>query len=137
MTSMSVARCINQILPEEVLGVIFEEHAKLEWRAQEIDGLVCRQWRQTILRSPRAWAHLRIVPYFTSVPSKLQHWLDRSGSAPLNVMGFDWIGGIEGALARHCNRIKSISLDQQQLAFFENRSFSIQGLVQQYSDPPE
>ena len=125
MTSMSVARCINEILPEEVLGVIFEEHAKLEWRAPIIHGQVCRQWKQTLLRSPRAWAHLRIVPNFTSAPSKLQQWLDRSGSAPLHIQVIDWIQGVEGVLDRHCKRIESISLHYYRLACFKDRSFSI------------
>ena len=125
MTSAPVVRCINEILPEEVLGVVFEEHAKLEWRAPLIDGQVCRQWRQTILRSPRVWAHLEIGENFQSAPSKLLQWLDRSGSAPLHILAINWIQGVKGALARHCKRIESISLDHHHLDFFENNSFPI------------
>ena len=125
MTSAAVARCINEVLPEEVFGVIFEEHAKLEWRAPLIDGQVCHQWRQNILRSPRAWSHLEIGSNFISTPSMLQQWLGRSGSAPLHILAINWIQGVTGTLARDCNRIESISLDHHHLDFFENKSFPI------------
>ena len=36
--AMLVTPCINEALPSEVFGVIFEEHAKLEWVAPVIDG---------------------------------------------------------------------------------------------------
>ena len=125
MTSTPVARCINEALPEEVFGVIFEEHAKLEWGAPLIDGQVCRQWRQTILCSPRAWAHLRIVYEFKSAPSKLHQWLDRSGSAPLHIKAIHWPGSLEEVLDQHCKRIQSILLRGCHVAFLENRSFPI------------
>ena len=125
MTGMPVARCINEVLPEEVFGVIFEEHAKLDSRAPVIDGQVCRQWRQTIHRSPRAWSHLETGSKFISTPSMLQQWLDRSGSAPLHIQVIDWIQGIEEFLDPHCKRIGSISLNRFCLAFLENRSFPI------------
>ena len=125
MTSAAVARCITEALPEEVFGVIFEEHAKLEWRAPLIDGQVCRQWRQTILRSPRVWAHLQIVQDFTSAPSKLHQWLDRSGSVPLHIQAIEWTRRIEEVLDQHSNRIQSISLCDPSFSFLENRSFPI------------
>lgn len=49
---------INEILPIEILGIIFEELAKLEWNAPTMDGRVCRLWRQSTLSAPRAWAYL-------------------------------------------------------------------------------
>ena len=125
MTSTPVAPCINEVLPEEVFGVIFEEHAKLEWRAPLIDGQVCCQWWKTILRSPRVWSHLEIGRNFTSAPWKLHQWLDRSGSAPLHVLAINWIRGVEEVLDQHRERIKSISLYGHRLTFFENRSFPI------------
>ena len=125
MTSAPAAPCINEVLPEEVFGVIFEEHAKLEWRAPLIDGQVCCQWRQTILRSPRAWAHLEIGANFQSAPSKLHQWLDRSGSAPLHIRAISLIWGREEVLDQHCGRIESISLSGHCLAFLKNRSFPI------------
>ena len=129
MTTAPVAPCINEVLPEEVFGVIFEEHAKLEWRAPLIDGQVCRQWRQTILRSPRTWAHLEIGKKFQSAPSKLRQWLDRSGSSPLHIRAMGWFqGGFQGegeVLGRHRERIESISFHGHCLAFLENKSFPI------------
>ena len=125
MTSASVARCINEVLPGEVFGVIFEKHADLEWKAPLIDGRVCRQWRQTILCSPRAWAHLLIVHKFISAPSKLNEWLDRSGSAPLHIQAVNWTQGVETVLNQHRKRIRSISLYDHSIAFLENRAFPI------------
>ena len=125
MASTPIARCINEVLPEEVFGVIFEEHAKLEWRALVIDEQVCRQWRQTILRSPRVWSHLEIGPNFASAPSMLQQWLDRSGSTPLHIQSIYWSQGAEGVLDPHCKRIESLSLYRFPLTFLENRSFPI------------
>ena len=125
MTSAAVARCLNEALPGEVFGIIFEEHAKLEWKAPLIDGQVCRQWRRTILCSPRVWAHLRISQKFKSAPSKLHQWLDRSGSAPLHIQAIDWTRDIEKALDQHFKRIQSIELRGHHVAFLENRSFPI------------
>ena len=119
MTSAPIAPCINEALPEEVFGVIFEEHAKLEWRAPLIDGQVCRQWRQTILRSPRAWAHLKIGKKTISTPSKVHQWLDRSGSVPLYIRAIDWTLGAEEVLDQHCKRIESISLYSDRLTSLE------------------
>ena len=125
MTSAPVGRCINEILPEEVFGVIFEEHAKLEWRAPVIDGRVCHQWRQTILRSPRAWAYLKILRCCKPTPSQLRQWLGRSGSVPLHVQLMEWILGTEEILDPHCKRIKSMALHGVFLAFLNNRVFPI------------
>ena len=125
MTSAPVARCINEVLPEEVFGVIFEEHAKLEWRAALIDGQVCRQWRQTILHSPRAWAHLKIGRDFISAPSQLRQWLDRSGLVPIQIQLMEWIWGAEKVLDPHCKRIESIESSDGFLSFLRNRSFPI------------
>ena len=120
-----MAARINEALPEDIFSVIFEEHAKLEWYAPLFDGRVCHQWRQAILRSPRAWAHLEIGNGLISTPSQLQRWLDRSGSVPLHILVADWTRGVEKVLYQHCNRIQSISLDFYSPAFLEDRSFPI------------
>ena len=142
MTSTRVARCINEAL-QELFGVIFEEHAKLEWRAPVIDGQVCRRWRQTILRSPRAWSHLKIVRNFALGSSKLPQWLDRSGSVPLHVQLMEWVQGAEKVLDPHCKRIKSMESPGYFFSLLKNRSFPIlQSLTirakysADYWDPP-
>src|SRR5258706_7169196 len=133
---MTVTPCINKALPEEVFGVIFEEHAKLEWRAPVIDGLVCRQWRRTILRSPRAWAHLEIGEDFKSAPSELrQQWLGRSGTAPLHIR-VNSLCGVEEILDQHYKRFESLSvLAALAHALLEGRSFPVlQSLTIYYYD---
>jgi hypothetical protein len=124
---MTSAPVINEALPEEVFGMIFEEHAKLEWKAPVIDGQVCRQWQQTILRNPRAWAHLKVVGNFRSAPSKLHQWLERSGSVPLHIEATKCIPGEEEAVDQHHKRIESIELVCRSniFAVFKNRSFPI------------
>ncbi len=123
---MPVTPCINEALPAEVFGVIFEEHAKLEWRAPVIDGLVCRQWRQTILHTPRAWAHLEIGDNFRSLPSELrQQWLGRSGMAPLHIR-VSYLGGVAEILDQHYKRFESLAVYHSIVhSLLENRSFPI------------
>ena len=139
MTSAPVARCINEVLPEEVFAVIFEEHAKLEWRAPIIEGQVCRQWRQTILHSPRAWAYLEIGHKFESAPSKLPQWLDRSGSVPLHIHLITLTRGAKEVLGQHSKRIQSVALRSYHHDFLKNRSFPIlQSLtIKAEYDPPD
>ncbi len=126
MTSMPVAPCINEALPAELFGAIFEEHAKLEWRAPVIDGLVCQQWRQTILHSPRVWAHIEIGDNFRSIPSDLRpQWLRRSGTAPLHIR-VSSLRGVKEILDQHHKRIESLTvLHALAHALLENWSFPI------------
>ena len=123
---MPVKLCINETLPAEVFGVIFEEHANLDWRAPVIDGLVCQQWRRIILHSPRAWAQLVIGDDFRSAPSELrQQWLRRSGTAPLHIW-VDSLCGMEETLDQHYKRIESLTVcDALAHALLENWSFPI------------
>ena len=126
MPAIPCTPCINEVLPAEVFGVIFEEHAKLEWRAPVIDGLVCRQWRRIVLRSPRAWSHIEIGDDFRSAPSKLlQQWLGRSGTAPLHIRVSD-LWDVKEILDQHHKRIESLTVchDLAQ-SLLENRSFPI------------
>ena len=127
MANAPVTPCINEALPEEVFRIIFEEHARLEWRAPAIDGQVCRHWRDIILRSPRAWAHLEMGYWFRIAPSKLHQWLDRSGSAPLHIQVTLGAWDVVEILDQHHKRIESISMYfySKILALFENRSFRI------------
>ena len=125
MTSTPIANCINEVLPEEVFGVIFEEHAKLDWRAPVIDGRVCRQWSQIILNSPRVWAHLEINLKFATAPSKLLQWLDRSGSVPLHIEVTTLTQTVKEVLGQYSKRIESIALRSYHHDFLENRSFPI------------
>jgi hypothetical protein len=125
MTGAPVTPCINEALPSEVFGVIFEEHAKMDWRAPVIDGQVCRLWRQIILCSPRAWAHLEIGTQLSLTPSKLCQWLDRSGTAPLHLKVFIDTQGIEKVLDQHHKRIKSLTVCEDSCPFLEDRSFPI------------
>jgi hypothetical protein len=76
---------IHELLPSEIMGVIFEEHAKLEWRAPAIDGRVCHIWRQIVLNTPRAWVYPEISDKMLPRIRELREWLDRSGSAPLYI----------------------------------------------------
>jgi hypothetical protein len=65
--------------------MVFEEHAKLEWRAPAIDGRVCRIWRQIILNTPRVWAYLEIGDDEQPRVGELRSWLGQSGAAPLHI----------------------------------------------------
>ncbi len=76
---------IHEILPTEIMGVIFEEHAILEWEAPTIDGRVCRLWRQIILNAPRAWAHIEIPEGPMPSMGEVRLRLHRSGTAPLHI----------------------------------------------------
>ena len=117
--------CINEALPIEMLGVIFEEHAKLEWQAPVKDGRVCRLWRQIMLHCPRAWAHLELDMIYEPDPSVLRLWLDRSGAAPLHIQADSYTPNIDWLLDRHHERIESLIVDSGPYSMFENRSFPI------------
>jgi len=76
---------IHRMLPNEIMTMIFEEHAKLEWKAPAIVGRVCVRWRQIVLSAPRAWAYLEICHRKPPSVSSLLLWLDRSRSTPLHI----------------------------------------------------
>ena len=138
MTSAPVTLCINEALPIEILGLIFEEHAKLEWRAPATDGRVCRLWRQIILGCPRAWAYLELNHrYDDTTPSSLRRWLDRSGTAPLHIRVHDFMPNVDELLDRHHERIESLIMDCGLYSMFENRSFPIlqSFTVDDWNDP--
>jgi hypothetical protein len=124
-----LATClINKKLPVEIIGLIFEEHAVLEWKAPTVDGRVCRLWRQIILNTPRAWAYLEI--YYNRHPStgQLRVWLCRSGSVPLHIRVEHTCESINlhtlyDLVAGHHRRIASLRMREGELSFFEGREF--------------
>jgi hypothetical protein len=131
-TQGPLARCpINDTLPEELLGAIFEEHAKLEGRAPVIDGRVCRMWRQILLSYPRAWAHLEIFYYSGLLIGDYNLWLHRSGAAPLHIR-VPTIFPLDGTMCRalcdlhggSCTRIASLRTMSARLSFFNGRDFA-------------
>jgi hypothetical protein len=108
--------------------MIFEEHAKLEWRAPAIDGRVCRLWREIILKTPRAWAYLEI--FHTKPPSfsGLRSWLDRSHTAPLHIRVnrnfiLDHYMTVYDLLRDYHTRIASLRMGLGCSSFFEERHF--------------
>jgi hypothetical protein len=122
---------IHELLPSEIMGVIFEEHAKLEWRAPAIDGRVCRIWRQIVLDTPRAWIYLEISDEILPRIRELREWLDRSGSAPLYIRVSKGFTGDEHLVERPLHdllggyhaRIESLRLPFGDPSFFEKQDF--------------
>ena len=122
---------INNILPVEMLVLIFEEHAKQEWRAPTIDGRVCSLWRQIILNAPRAWAYLEI--YGNNRPSivELRSWLRRSAAAPLHIrvssdFTFDKHTNtptLYDLLCEHHARIASLRMGEGKHTFLAGKDF--------------
>ena len=119
---------IHEVLPTEILMVIFEEHAKLEWRAPAIDGKVCRCWRDIVLNTPRAWSCLEISHKRPPTIPNLLLWLDRSCTAPLHIRV-----GRNFALNEHKTlfnllfdyhmRIASLRMRMGSLILFDGRDF--------------
>jgi hypothetical protein len=122
---------IHQLLPNEIMEVIFEEHAKLEWRAPVIDGRVCRVWRQIVLNTPRAWIYLEFSAEEPPGAKELREWLHRSGSAPLYIRindrsayDINLYGQTLHDLLSDCHtRIASLRLPAGDPSFFETRDF--------------
>jgi hypothetical protein len=108
--------------------MIFEDHAKLEWRAPAIDGRVCRFWRQIVLNTPRVWAYLEISHVKQPSISSLRSWLDRSHAAPLHIrvdrdLIFDHGITSYDILSENHTRIASLRMGVGHLSFFEERHF--------------
>ena len=122
---------INDILPPETLGSIFEEHARLEWSAPAIDGQVCRLWRQITLGSPRVWTYLEVKNRARPSMGKLRAWLCRSGAAPLHIRVHDDFTFDEhinmttlyDLLGGYHTRISSLRMFSGKLSFFDRRAF--------------
>ena len=117
---------IHEILPTEVMEMIFVEHAILEWKAPKIDGRVCRLWRQIVLNTPRAWAHLEI--HDDSMPmGEVPLWLHRSSTAPLHIdtrkARRDTCNKLDNLFSDHHTRIASLRMQYGSQSFFEGREF--------------
>ena len=115
---------IHKSLPNEIMGVIFEEHTKLDWRAPAIDGRVCRIWRQIVLNTPRAWTYLEIgTDQLTK--RRLREWLHRSGSAPLHIRVIRELTCLilDDLLRGYHTRIASLRLPLGDSFLFEGRDF--------------
>ena len=116
---------IHEVIPTEILAIIFEEHAELEWRAPAIDGQVCRIWRRVVLNTPRAWVHLKICDDYHPSIEELRLWLHRSGTAPLHIdihviTGIGWYD----LFSDHHTRIASLRmLCGGDPSFFNERDF--------------
>ena len=119
---------IHELLPSEIMGVLFEEHAKLEWRAPAIDGQVCRIWRQIVLNTPRAWMYIEISDEGVPTIQELREWLSRSGSAPLYIRVNTFGERLDertlyGLLRGYHTRIASLRLLSGDPSFFDRRDF--------------
>jgi len=112
---------IHELLPSEMMGVIFEEHAKLEWMAPAIDGQVCRFWREIVLNTPRAWSYIEIRYGCHPSMGELRLWLRRSGTAPLHIDCHSEI--LYGILSYHHTRIVSLQATNGSKSIFEGRDF--------------
>ena len=122
---------MHGVLPTEIVGAIFEEHAKLEWRAPAIDGQVCRLWRQIVLNTPRAWAYLEIDHGKRPGVASLDMWLRRSGTTPLHIrISRDFTPDkhinnrtFYDLLSEHHKRIAFLEMQWGGRSFFEGRDF--------------
>ena len=129
---------IHEVLPSDILVMVFEIHAKLEWRAPAIDGRVCRLWRQIVLNAPRAWAYLEIrnAKRRPSM-SELLVWLGRSRKAPLHIHvdeNFMFSGRsnhrtLYSLLYNHHTRIASLRMGLVDVTFLEGRDFPCMRLL--------
>ena len=122
----------HEVLPSEILVMVFEDHAKLEWRAPAIDGRVCRLWRKIVRNAPRAWTYLEIRnDKRRPSMSELLVWLGRSRRAPLHIRvdeNFVVCGPTKNRtlydlLYDFHRRIASLRMGLVDLAFFEGRDF--------------
>lgn len=75
-------------MPTEILGLIIEAHASLEWWAPAVDRRVCRAWNEAAMSTPRAWSNVLISPMAKPMlphTVAVQRWLERGGTSPLYV----------------------------------------------------
>ena len=94
-------------LPVEVLGIVIEEHALLEWRAPIIDGAVARHWRAAALFCPRVWSHIVLEDYNMG-EAGMRLWLERAGTTLQPKIGTFRTTGATGLLLEQSHRFKSL-----------------------------
>src|SRR5258706_11800555 len=126
-------RVIHEVLPTEILEIIFEEHAILEWEAPTIDGRVCRLWRKIVLNTPRVWAHLEIRDGPMPSMDEVRLRLHRSGTAPLHIdiREAEWntCQKMYDLFSDHHTRIASLRTRYSGQSFFEGRDFPCMRLL--------
>ena len=124
---------IHETLPPEILEMIFEEHAKLEWEAPIINGQVCRFWREIILNTPRAWAYLEIHKNYMPSMGEVNARLHRSSPAPLHIdtgaAGLGTCQKLYDIFSYHHTRIASLRMQYCSQAFFEGQDFPCMRLL--------
>jgi hypothetical protein len=122
---------IHDVLPSDILAVVFEEHATLDWKAPIVDELVCHLWRQIVRNTPRAWAYLEICHYYTLASEPLRSWLHLSGTAPLHIRvdenftldNYDSKLKLFDLLGDHHTRMASLRMGFGDYTFFIGREF--------------
>lgn len=118
---------IHDVLPSEILALIFEEHARLEWRAPTVDERVCRLWRKIVRNAPRVWAYLEIDDHPRFRRKEFRSWLHRSGTAPLHIRVENFAlanhGMVSDLLGQYHTRIASLRMVFGDYSLFRGREF--------------
>ena len=94
-------------LPIEVLGIVIEAHALIEWRAPIMDSAVARHWRVAALSCPRVWSHI-VLEDDTISEAGIRLWLDRAGATLQPTIGSFRTTGATGILLEQSDRFKSL-----------------------------
>jgi len=94
-------------LPVEVLGIVIEGHALLEWRAPIIDGAVARHWRAAALSCPRVWSHI-VLEDDSMSEAGMRLWLERAGATLQPKIGTFRTTGATGLLLEQSHRFTSL-----------------------------
>ena len=94
-------------LPIEVLGIVIEAHALIEWRAPIIDSAVARHWRTAALSCPRVWSHI-VLEDDTMSEAGISLWLERAGATLQPTIGSFRTSGATGLLLEQSHRFKSL-----------------------------
>jgi hypothetical protein len=94
-------------LPIEVLGIVIEAHALIEWRAPIIDSAVARHWRATALCCPRVWSHI-VLEDDNMSEAGMRLWLERAGTTLHPTIGSFRTTGATGLLLEQSHRFKSL-----------------------------
>jgi hypothetical protein len=109
--SMQEARKIHiNNLPVEVLGMVIEAHALIEWRAPIIDGSVARHWRGAALSCPRVWSHI-VLEDDSMNEAGVDLWLGRAGATAIlqPKIGTFRTTGATGILLNQSHRFRALS----------------------------
>lgn len=94
-------------LPIEVLGIVIEAHALIEWRAPIIDSAVAWHWRTAALSCPRVWSHI-FLEDDTMSEAGIRLWLERAGATLQPTIGSFRTSGATGLLLEQSHRFKSL-----------------------------